>query len=183
MEDYEIVNLYWERKEKAIYETEKKYGHKIFYVIGNILTNRQDIEECVNDTYLGAWNSMPEARPYCLPAFILRIAKNMALKKYNYLTADKRNRNLETAMEELDGIISIKDIESEIIIKQTAAAVNKFLKGKKPLQRKIFIRRYYFYEPVNEIAVHFKLSNSAVKSVLFRIRKELKKYLESEGLL
>lgn len=183
MEDEEIIEMYWQRRETAIEETKKKYGHKITYVIGNILQYVQDIEECVNDTYLGAWNSMPDARPCCLSAFLCRIAKNLALKRYDYLVADKRNRNLETALEEMDWIISRQDIEHEVIARQTAEAINGFLKQKKPLYRKIFIRRYYFYEPVSKIAEKFQLNNSTVKSILFRMRKGLKKYLEREGLL
>lgn len=183
MEDYEIVNLYWERSETAIRETKKKYGHRIVYVIGNILSLEQDVEECVNDTYFGAWNAMPDARPGYLSAFLCRIAKNLALKRYKYLVADKRNKSLETAFEELDGVVGTLDIEQEIIARQVAEAVNKFLKMKKPLYRKIFVRRYYFCDSIEGIAAHFQLSKSAVKSILFRIRKELKKYLESEGLM
>lgn len=183
MEDYEIVNLYWERSENAISETKKKYGHRIVYVIGNILSLEQDVEECVNDTYFGAWNAMPDARPGYLSAFLCRIAKNLALKRYKYLVADKRNKSLETAFEELDGVIGTLDIEQEIIAKQVAEAVNAFLKMKKPLHRKIFVRRYYFCDSIDGIAAHLNLSKSAVKSILFRIRKELKKYLESEGLM
>ncbi len=183
MEDYEIVNLYWERSETAIHETKKKYGHRIVYVIRNILLLEQDVEECVNDTYFGAWNAMPDARPGYLSAFLCRIAKNLALKRYKYLLADKRNKSLETAFDELEGVIGTFDIEQDIIIKQAAEAVNVFLKMKKPLHRKIFVRRYYFYDSIDGIAAHFHLSKSAVKSILFRIRKELKKYLESEGLV
>lgn len=183
MEDFEIVNLYWAREETAIEETKKKYEHRIAYVIGNILSDACDIEECVSDTYLGAWNAMPDARPTYLSAFLCRIAKNLALKKYNYLTAEKRNQNVVTALDELDKVISAKDIEQEIIAKQTAEAVNAFLEKKKPLHRRIFVRRYYFYDSIDEIAAHFRLSCSAVKSILFRLRRDLKKYLEQEGLV
>lgn len=178
MEDFEIVNLYWERKENAIEETKKKYEHRIIYVIGNILSDSCDIEECVNDTYLGAWNAMPDARPTYLSAFLCRIAKNLALKKVEYLTAEKRNKNIVTALDELDKIIDAQDIEQEIIAKQTAEAINTFLKKKKSLHRKIFVRRYYFYDTIEEIASQFFISRSAVKSILFRMRKDLKKYLQ-----
>lgn len=183
MEDEEIVDMYWKRQEAAIVETKRKYGDKITYVIGNILQRVQDIEECVNDTYFGAWNAMPDAKPCCLPAFLCRIAKNLALKRYDYLVADKRNRNLETALEELEWLTSGQDVEQEIIARQIADAINEFLKKKKPLYRKIFVKRYYFYEPASKIAESLQLSNSAVKSILFRMRKGLKKYLEQEGLV
>ena len=181
MEDFEIVNLYWARKETAIEETKKKYEHRLNYVIGNILSDVQDVEECVNDTYLGAWNAMPDARPTYLSAFLCRIAKNLALKKYEYLTAEKRKTNVAVALDELDEIIGVRGIEQEIIAKQTAEAINTFLGKKKSLHRRIFVRRYYFYDSVDEIAAHFRLSHSAVKSILFRMRKELKNYLEQEG--
>lgn len=183
MEDYEIVDLYWERQECAIEETRKKYGRKLLYVIRNILSCNQDVEECENDTYFGAWNAMPDARPASLPAFLCRIAKNLALKKYNYLSADKRNGSVEIAFDELEGVIGRQAVEHEIIAKQTAEAINKFLGKKKPLHRKIFVRRYYFYESASNIAVYYGLSQSAVKSVLFRLRRDLKKYLEKEELL
>ena len=183
MEDDEIVNLYWERQECAIEETKKKYGRKLLYVIRNILSCSQDGEEWENDTYLGAWNAMPDARPASLPAFLCRIAKNLAFKKYSYLSADKRNCDVEIAFDELEGVIGGQAVEQEIIAKQTADAINKFLEKKKPLHRKIFVRRYYFYEPARSIAAHSGLSQSAVKSILFRLRRDLKKYLEKEGLL
>lgn len=183
MEDEKIVDMYWKRQEAAIEETKKKYGDMIIYVIGNILQRVQDIEECVNDTYFGAWNAMPDAKPCCLPAFLCRIAKNLALKKYDYLVADKRNRNLETALDELEWLTSRQNVEQEIISRQIAEAINKYLKKKKPLHRKIFVKRYYFYESASKIAETFQISISAVKSILFRMRKELKKYLEQEGLI
>ena len=183
MEDNEIVNLYWERQECAIEETRKKYGRNLLYVIRNILSCAQDVEECENDTYFGAWNAMPDARPGSLPAFLCRIAKNLAFKKYNYLAADKRNCDMEIAFDELEGVIGRQAVEYEIVAKQTADAINKFLENKKPLHRKIFVRRYYFYESVSGIAVYSGLSQSAVKSILFRLRRDLKKYLEKEELL
>lgn len=181
MEDSAIIDLYWARSEAAIEETKKKYEHRLKYVIGNILSQSQDIEECVNDTYLGAWNAMPDARPDYLSAFLCRIAKNLAIKRYDYLMAEKRNQTLESIWDELDGVVGAQTIEQEIIAKQMAEAINCFLRRQKSVQRKIFVRRYYFCESVREIAIHLGTSQSAVKSILFRMRKELKKYLEKEG--
>ena len=130
MEDKAIVELVWNRKEKGIEDMSAKYEKYCFAISCRIVNNKEDAEECVNDTYFGAWNAMPDARPGYLSAFLCRIAKNLALKRYKYLLADKRNKSLETAFDELEGVIGTFDIEQDIIIKQAAEAVNVFLKMK-----------------------------------------------------
>lgn len=180
MEDSKIVDLYWQRSEQAIVETKNKYENLLFSVANNILFAKQDVEECVNDTYLGAWNAMPEARPRFLSAFLCKITKNLALKRYEYLTAAKRNCNMEISLNELEHIMSgmvIKEENDEL-----ADAISSFLRKESYESRNIFVRRYFFYDSIGDIAMRFQLNQNTVKTILRRTRIRLKKYLEKEGL-
>lgn len=181
MTDTEIVDLYWERSEQAIEETRKKYGNLLNYTAENILHSWQDTEECVADTYLAAWNAMPQERPVYLSAFLTRITKNLALKKLEYLTAAKRNRQFEETMEEMESLFSDTNIEKEIELKEITEHLNSFLKTCSNLHRKIFIRRYYYFETINSISKRYHIKKGTIKSILFRMRKQLKQDLKKEG--
>ena len=183
MEDSNIIALYWARSEAAISETAEKYGKLCRFVAGNILASPEDSEECVNDTYLTLWNSIPEQRPQRFPAFISRITRNLALKKYEYLSAAKRNPSAVTSLEELGDCVSgAESVETELENRRIEHAINAFLRQLNEEKRSIFIRRYWYFESIDTLCLRTGFSRSKVTSVLFQLRKKLRIYLESEGI-
>lgn len=184
MKDSEIVALYWERSERAISETSEKYGGYCRTVSRNILNSDEDAEECVNDTWLGAWNSMPPHRPENLAAFLGKITRNLSLNRLKRYTAAKRGGSqTELALAELEDCIPSPDpaerIDEE---KAIAASVNRFLYAQPEQKRNIFIRRYWYLYSVRDIAAAYQMSESRTASILLRMRTELKKHLEKEGI-
>lgn len=184
MEDNEIVRLYLERSENAIKETAEKYSTYCYTVAFNILQNRSDSEEVLNDTYMGVWNSIPPSIPKSLRAFVAGIARNLSLKKYRFLNAQKRGEGqVSIALEELSECIpSVKSVESELENTELADALNSFLSQLKSLDRRIFLKRYWCLDSVSKISEEFGFSESKVKSNLHRTRKKLRIYLEKEGV-
>ena len=183
MEDEKIIGLYWDRKEEAIQETSSKYGKLCFFIARNILASSEDSEECVNDTYLGVWNAIPEQRPSRFSVFVSRIARNLALKKYEYLHAAKRNPDAICSFEELGDCVSGKEyIENELENKLIEQAIDAFLWQQEEEKRNIFIRRYWYFESIENICKRTGYSQSKIKSLLFHMRKKLREYLESEGI-
>lgn len=183
MEDKEIIDLYFARNEAAIFETENKYGRMLRLIAYHILRNEPDSEECENDTYHAAWNKIPPYTPHCLSAFLGRIARNIALNKYDYYTADKRNREFETVLSELEDIRSERSSpEIHLEMRVTADCISHFLRGKTYIKRVVFVRRYWYGDSVKKIAVDYHFSESKVKSMLMRMRNELKNYLERNGI-
>lgn len=183
MEDKQIIELYWKRKEEAISETAKKYGKLCGFIAGNILSSREDTEECVSDTYLAVWNRIPMERPGCFSAFIGRIARNLALKRYEYLSAAKRNPAAVTSLEELGECVSGQEsVEYGLEGKQTVEAIGRFLWRQKEEKRVVFIRRYWYFDSIETIAKRTGFSQSKVKSMLYEMRQKLRVYLESEGI-
>lgn len=183
MEDEQIVELYWNRAEDAISETANKYGRYCRTIAFNILYNENDTEECVNDTYLNAWNSMPPQRPVMLRAFLGRLTRNLSLNRYKQLTAEKRGKGQVTlALDELQECIpacgNTESVVDEIVLTQL---LNRFLESLGAEQRKIFIRRYWYLSPVKEIAGDFGMGESKVKMSLLRSRRQLRKLLEEEA--
>lgn len=148
----------------------------------NILGNAEDAEECVNDTLLSVWNAIPQTIPENLKAFVCRIARNTALKKLEYNTAEKRSPNAAISLAELEEIVSDKRASSDDAEENISEAISEFLRLQKPEIRKVFIRRYWFFDPVSEIAKRFSFSESKVKSMLFHTRKKLRSYLTKEGI-
>lgn len=184
MDDDMIINLYWERSEAAIAETANKYGKYCRTIAFNILSNISDAEECVNDTYMAAWNAMPPTRPNSLIAFLGRLTRNIALDRYDYNRAKKRNGEFDTLLSELGDIISAQiDVECEFEAKEVSKLISEFLRSNHTENRVIFLRRYWFADSISDISGQFGLSESKVKSILFRMRKKLKKFLEKEGVL
>ncbi len=184
MEDKEIIGLYLERSENAITETAEKYGSYCYTVAFNILQNSSDSEEVLNDTYMSVWNSIPPHIPQCLRAFMAGIARNLSLKKYRFLNTQKRGEGqVSLALEELSECISSdKTIEEETDNIELANILNNFLSELKSLDRKIFVKRYWCLDSVSKIADDFGFSESKVKSNLHRTRKQLRIYLEKEGV-
>ncbi len=185
MDDSKIVQLYWERSENAIAETSKKYSKYCHYISYNILNNNEDAKECVNDTYMSAWNTIPPKRPECLSTFLGKITRNLSLNRYKQYAAKKRGSG-QTALvlSELEDCIpgssGVEQIVDEMVLKET---LNNFLKALPKTNRIVFVQRYWFLSTIKEISKQFDMSESKVTSMLFRIRNELKKYLEKEGVV
>jgi RNA polymerase sigma-70 factor (ECF subfamily) len=183
MEDNEIIGLYWERSESAVSETDAKYKKLCLHVADNILSDRSDSEECLNDTYLAVWNSIPSERPRYFPAFLCRIIRNLALKRYRYNTAGKRNPEVTVSMDELEECVpSGENVERICDARELGRLISDFLRGQSRKNRVIFVRRYWYYDSVKEIAERYSLSENSVKQSLFRMREKLKRFLSEEGL-
>ena len=184
MEDDDIIDLFWERSETAIEETSKKYGNYCRSIIRNILKNNQDVEECLNDTYLKLWAAIPPGRPNILLAYVGKIARNQALDRYKENTRKKRGGGeIPLLLSELEECIPASDnIENEYMEGVTVDLINEFLYASEKLERMIFVRRYWYADSIKEIAKRYKMSTSKIKSILFRSRKKLKEYLEGEGI-
>ena len=179
-----IINLFFERSEQAIEELAKKHGSAVARVARNILGNAQDTEECVNDTYLGTWNAIPPHKPSPLRTFVCKIARNLATKKYHSNTADKRNSQYDLALDELEEYLSDSDsVENEYEAQELKEAINGFMATLSYSDRFIFMRRYWYSDPVQDIAKMAHSTNNSVTVRLFRIREKLRLYLEKEGLL
>ena len=182
MDDKEILDLYWSRSERAISETAGKYGAYCYTIANNILSSREDAEESVNDTYLAAWNAMPPKRPSCLPAFLGKITRYISLDRWKQRSRLKRGGGEVTlCLEELEGCLSGKEsLEEDLIRKETLASINRFLEALPETERKVFLCRYWYLDPVAQIAERFGFSQSKVHSMLHRTRTKLSKHLKKE---
>ena len=184
MDESYIINLFNERSEKAITELSNKYGYLCKNIAENILKNKQDSEECVNDAFLGVWNSIPPQKPTSLKAYVLKIVRNQALKKYHSNTAIKRNSQYDMALDELEKCLSgFTDVESETDLLELTRLINNFLEALSRNDRIMFVKRYWFAMSITEIAEEFKVKNHYVSVKLSRIRGNLKTYLEKEGFV
>lgn len=183
MDDQTIIELYWARAEDAIRETAEKYEGLCRFIIGRILLCREDVEECLNDIWLGLWNSIPPERPRHFGTFIGRVARNQALKKYHYLSAAKRNPQAVCSLEELGECVSGGNcIENELENRRVELAINDFLWQLSEEKRNIFLRRYWYFDSIEEISRSTGFSRSKVKSILHRLRLGLRAHLEKEGI-
>ena len=185
MEDSAIIELFFERSEDAIKETENKYGSYCRSVAYNILNNKQDAEECVNDTYKQAWDHIPPQKPDSLSAYLARITRNTALNRVKAANAEKRGSGgYQQVYEELESVLrSVNDVEEHFDEKRLSELINGFVKGLPKESRLVFIGRYWCFEPISEIAEKTGFSESKVKSLLFRTRNKLKALLEKEGVI
>ena len=184
MQDGEIIELFFARSEQAIIELSKKYGTVCQRVANNILNNSLDAEECVNDAYLGAWNTIPPQKPNPLLTYVSRIVRNLAVAKYHSNTAIKRNSFYDAALDELEGCLaSSASVEDELTAKELSAALDRFLDTLEQENRVMFVRRYWYSDSISEIAKRFHISNNYASVCLSRIRGKLKKYLEKEGYI
>ena len=184
MEDTQIIDLYFARSEQAVQETDSKYGGYCFSIAYNILTNQEDAEESVSDTYLSAWNAMPPRRPTMLAAFLGKITRNISLDRWRKCRAFKRGGGqVEIALEELKDCVSGKEsAEEKAIRREILASLNRFLGMLNETERNVFVCRYWYLDSTEEIAEESGFSVSKVKSMLYRIRKRLNAHLEKEGL-
>lgn len=185
MEDRQIVELFWQRNEAAIMEAQMKYGCYCRSIAGNILSQNEDVKEVVNDAYLGAWNAIPPHRPENLSTFLGKIVRRLAMKKLRYLTAEKRISSEATvSLDELETCIpSSLRTEAHLEQAELTESINRFLETLKPEERRIFLRRYWFYDSIASICAQYNYSQSKVKSMLLRTRKKLASWLRKEGLL
>lgn len=185
MKDNEIVELFFKRDEAAIGEAASKYEKYCYSIAMGILHNEEDAKEIVNDTWVGAWNSIPPHRPAILSTFLGKITRRTAINRYREKNAKKRGGGqVDLVLEELAETISTgKSIDSELENKELAAVINSFLDTLPIMEQKVFICRYWYMDSVAEIADRFSFSQSKVKTMLHRTRKKLKIVLEREGIL
>ena len=183
MEDERIVLLYWDRDEAAISESSMKYGAYCTSIAQNILKNPADAEECVNDTYLSTWNSIPPTIPTILSAFLGKITRNLAFNKYKHNHVMKRgNGEIAVVLDELAECVSgVDDVEQEIDRRELVATINSFLETLPPKKRNIFICRYWYSDSVSSIARRYEMTESNVSVTLNRLRSKLKEYLSERG--
>ncbi len=185
MEDGRIVALYWERSEDAVAETAKKYGTYCRSIAYHILGDAEDADEMVNDTYLGAWSSMPPHRPSVLSTFLGKITRRASINRWNEKKAEKRGKGeLPLALDELSEVAASSDSpEQAVEARELTCAINRFLASLPETERDVFVCRYWFLTPVAEISEKFGFGLSKTKSMLFRTRQKLKTHLEKEGFL
>lgn len=183
MEDHKIIDLYWQRSEQAIRETDSKYGGYCYSIAYNILTNREDSEESVSDTYLAAWRAMPPRRPGILAAFLGKITRHLSIDRWRRRTAEKRGGGeVVLALEELEDCLSDGlSAEDTVQKKELAVLINRFLDALPETERNVFLCRYWYADPVQDIADTLGFSVSKVNSMLYRTRQKLRRALEKEG--
>lgn len=184
LSDKHIIDMYWERNEQAISETDKKYGRFLFRIAYNIMHDRLDSEECKNDTYLGIWNSIPPNRPIVFSTFIAKIMRNTAIKKSRDKARLKRvPSELTVSMEELENELYVEDSpETVFSAEEVARAIDRYLDSLTKRQRYIFVGRFYMGDTLETIAMELKVNASTVYREAEKIKKGLKAYLEKEGI-
>ncbi len=185
MNDNAIIELYWQRSEQAIQETDNKYGSYCYQIAYNILTNREDSQECVSDTYMAAWKAMPPRRPPLLATFLGKITRQLSIDYWRHRNAYKRGGGqIPLALDELSECVADqKTVESTFNKKELQKALNRFLEALPEMEQMIFLRRYWYFNSAKEIAEHYGFTESKVNSMLHRTRVKLRKTFEKEGLL
>ena len=183
MQDERIVSLYFKRDENAIRETEKKYGRYLTKIAHNILVDLEDCKECVNTTYFKAWTSIPPHKPSALAAYLGKITRECAIEVFRTQHRKKRSGSeYELSLSELDECIPTKEsTESQVEFALLTEALNTFLYSLTSEERCVFVGRYYYMDSIKNISFYYGMSETKVKSMLFRMRNRLKNYLEKEG--
>ena len=184
MEDQEIITLLGSRSEQAIVELSHKYGEICRKISFHILNDVRDVEECLNDTWLGVWNSIPPNHPDSLTAYICRMIRNVSLKKFRYNTAQKRNSYYDAALSELEQCIPAKSkgIENDAE-EDLGLLIEQFLNSLSQPDRVMFMKRYWFAKSVSDIAGEFGISENHAAVKMLRIRNRMRKFLENEGVV
>lgn len=185
MDDKSIVELYFSRNEEAIAQTEKKYGRYCYCIAYNILTNNEDAEESVSDTYMRAWDAIPPQQPSVLATFLGKITRHIAIDRWRARTATKRGSGeMSLALEELgECIAGMHNVALEYERKELIKAYREFLDTLPDTERRIFLRRYWYVESIEAIAKKYGFSQSKVKTTLHRTRAKLRRHLAEEGYL
>ena len=182
MDDLSIIELYFARDEQAIKETDTKYGKLCHSIAYNILNNNEDSEECVNDTYIGVWNTIPPTRPNNFMAFVCRITRNLSLKRIEAMARQKRFQATIVSLDELAEVLPDESIADGISDEDIGKAISDFLRNEKEDVRNVFIRKYYFFDSIGDIAKRYGFTESKVKNMLYHTRNKLKEYLIKEGV-
>ena len=185
MEDNRIVELFWQRDEQALAETETKYGSYCRGLAFRVLNNRQDAEECVNDAYLDAWNRIPPHTPTALGAFLGKIVRHIAIDRLRKRSAQKRGGDeVFLVLEELEDCVSSGDDVAQAFQRnELSKAINDFLSSLPETERRVFLRRYWYMDSVNDLCERFGFSESKVKTMLHRTREKLRAYLAEQNVL
>ena len=183
MEDKQIIELFFARAEEAIQILKERFGNTLYRIAKNILGNHHDAEETTNDTYLAIWNAIPPKEPEPLAPYVYRTGRNMALKRLEYLSAEKRNSRYDLSLDELGACLpdDNNDPEQALIVQEIADSINEFLEKDTALNRYIFIRRYWYGDAVEDISKEVNMKSGAVSVRLNRIRAKLKEHLIKEG--
>ena len=183
VEDSKIVELYWSRAEAAIAESERKYGKYCYAIAYNILHSDPDSEECVNDTYLRAWETMPPQKPNALSAYLGRITRNLALNRLSYKTREKRAEGYVAVLDEVSEMLpdasTMPEEADDVALRES---INAFLRSLDANTRIVFVRRYWYNSAIAEIAADYSIPVGTVKSTLSRTRKRFRDHLEKEGI-
>lgn len=182
MDDLMIIELYFARDEQAIEETDTKYGKLCLHMANNFLSNDADAEECVNDTYLSAWNTIPPTRPNNFRAFLCKIVRNLSMKKLEFNSALKRSQNVTVSFSELEEILPDNRTAPEWEYESLGKIITDFLQAEKEDVRNVFIRKYYFFDSISDIAGRYSFTESKVKNMLYHSRNRLRKYLKKAGV-
>ena len=183
MEDVQIVSLYWQRDESAIDQTDKKYGKYLHRIAYNILADREDSQESVNDTYLAAWDSMPPHKPAVLSTYLGKITRRISIDCFRKKNAQKRGGEYALSLEELGDCIGHNTTEDALNVQALADAIGKYLETVSQEAQRVFIGRYYYLDPVKDIARYCHISESKAKMLLLRTRQGLWEYLQKEGFV
>lgn len=185
MEDDLIIRLYWDRNEQAITETKNKYGRYCAEICHQILHNREDEEECINDLILRVWNTIPPQRPQNFKAFLAKIIRNISIDQYRKQHTQKREASAYLqSLEELDrDHPSVRSVGREYEMKEMTQAMEAFLKALPLPERRIFLKRYWYFEDIDTIAQQENVNGQRVRHVLYKVRKNLKKYLSESEMI
>ena len=182
MDDLSIIRLYFARDEQAIKETDAKYGRLCYSIAYNILNNNEDSEECVNDTYIGAWNAIPPTMPRNFMAFLSGITRKLSLKRLESMARQKRSQKTIVSLDELVEVLPDERIAADFSDEDIGKAISNFLRNEKEDIRNVFIRKYYFFDSIGAIAERYGFTESKVKNMLYHTRNKLKEYLIKEGV-
>ena len=185
MNDAQIVELYWQRDESAVTVTQEKYNTYLLKIAYNILNNHEDSEESVNDTYLAAWNSIPPQKPAVLSTYLGKLTRRISISLFRRKNADKRQGGeFALSFSEMEDVMEGNmEPQKEMEAKLLGELLNQFLRSLKPDERRTFIGRYYYMDPLKEVAAYCGMSESKAKTILFRTRVKLKEYLKKEGFV
>ena len=183
MEDSAIIDLFNRRDEQAIAETAAKYAAYCGAVAGNILTLREDAEECLNDTWLAAWNDIPPSRPASLKSYLGRLTRNLAISRWRWAHAEKRYSGLELLLSELEDCVPARGgVEEQVEVQELGGFISKWLDNLNPDDRRLFVRRYWYGVRVRDLAAEARVRENSIAQRLFRLRRELRRCLEQEGV-
>lgn len=183
MEDMQLIGLFWARDEAAIRETDRKYGRYCFKISVNIVTSPEDAEECVSDTWLRAWDTMPPERPRSLRAYLGRIVRNLSISLYRRRHAQKRYTGIETLLSELDDCVpAYGQTEQAAEARRITEAINSWLDTLEPRDRALFVRRYWYGDAARDLARAAGMTQGQLSGKLYRLRERLRLHLEQEGI-